>query len=68
VRPKKSPTPLIAAIYAGNTEAVDLLLRSGADTQLKDAFGNTPAEIARVAGRTDILGLLQAAQTRTSKR
>ena len=40
-------TPLMCAAAAGNTGAVELLLRSGADWRKKESKGATASDIAR---------------------
>ena len=39
-------TALHWAAYHGNQELITLLIKHGASTQLKDIFGNTPADLA----------------------
>ncbi len=54
-------TPLIAAVKANNTDAVNLLLAAGADPMAVDLAGVSAADVARDQGREDILALLDAA-------
>ncbi len=51
--------PIFTAISLDNTEAVKLLIKYGADVNVKeDLFGGTPIQKAALAGREDIVKLL----------
>jgi hypothetical protein len=47
-------TPLMLAIEAGEVDVIDYLLKHGADLDLKDASGETAADIARRQTSNDI--------------
>jgi ankyrin repeat protein len=61
-------TPLIAAATTGSEATVRLLLRAGADVNVKDALGNSPLQWARRRGETSIVRLLEQASTRPRPR
>jgi ankyrin repeat protein len=61
---RHGPTPLIMAATMGSEATIRLLLRAGADLTAKDALGNTPLEWARGRGETNIIRLLDKADTR----
>ena len=52
-------TPLIAAASAGSVDAVGWLLRHGAKTSLKDAFGNTALIAAKDRGADAVVAVLE---------
>src|SRR5438270_178954 len=52
---------LIAAIYQGNTSAVDSLIRSGASVNASNKHGTTPLYLASVQGEREIVALLLSA-------
>lgn len=52
-------TPLMLAVALGHTEAVSLLLQTGADTELRDINGATAEDLARLDGRWDLVHQLQ---------
>ncbi len=69
--PNESPppfhrTPLHIAAEHGQFEAILLLLVAGADPNLRDKDGHTPADLARNAGRVNILLLLESTAGETS--
>ncbi len=56
---KKLPEiSLHEAGFLGDVEAVETLIRAGADANVKDALGNTPLMIATIFGKTDVAVLL----------
>lgn len=60
IRDKASgQTPLMAAVLRGNTEIVALLLSKGADVEIGEKDGFTPAHGAGFQGRADIMRLLK---------
>lgn len=58
-------TPLLGAAYSEtvNTEAVQLLLKRGANVQAKAATGDTPLKLARKRGPTEIVAALEKKDT-----
>jgi ankyrin repeat protein len=61
VESKQMGTPLYAASFRGNLEAVILLLKAGADTSLgKDR--QSPIEAAKEGGHIEVVRLLQEHQ------
>ena len=61
--PNRSTALMMAARY-GSEEAVQLLLASGANAQLRNDRQMRPADFARSAGREQLAVLLEAAATR----
>jgi ankyrin repeat protein len=59
LRNDKGQTPLGGVAFKGYVEIATLLLDAGADP-LADQGGSTPADFATLAGKTEILALLQA--------
>ena len=59
LRNDKGQTPLGGVAFKGYAEIATLLLDAGADP-LADQGGSTPADFATLAGKTEILALLQA--------
>jgi len=62
-------TALIEAVVLGNggknhTETVELLVRAGADTEVKDRHGTTALGHARNRGYTEMIKILEAARGR----
>ena len=53
-------TPLGFAIVNGRAEAVQLLLKQGADRSVRDGAGRSYFDLAREAESQDILALLRA--------
>ena len=51
-------TPLLNAAYFGHTEAVDILLKAGADPNISSASGETPLLAAALGGYVEIGKLL----------
>jgi ankyrin repeat protein len=51
-------TPLHHAASHGRCSIIRLLLAHGASTSVKDTFGHTPADIARILQHDDALALL----------
>lgn len=54
-------TPVMMAARYGSEDAVDALLKAGADLQLRNDLGLSAADFARQAGRDSLAGRLQAA-------
>jgi ankyrin repeat protein len=54
-----STTPLVVAVQAGSAEIVRLLLQAGADPNVTDHYGKSPAVYANEANRPDIAELLR---------
>jgi ankyrin repeat protein len=54
-------TALIAAAAGGHAKTVEVLLRGGADPTIKSKDGKTAIEIARSAGHSEVVRILQAA-------
>ena len=52
-------TALIAAARTGNREIVTLLLRSGADAELRDSEGKTALDRAREAKQDEIASVIE---------
>jgi ankyrin repeat protein len=52
-------TPLHEAVTQGHIEAIEYLLSHGASPDKMNEFGETPVDIARLANRNDLVGLLQ---------
>ncbi|MFM9168216.1 MAG: ankyrin repeat domain-containing protein [Verrucomicrobiota bacterium] len=61
LRNDKGQTPLGGVAFKGHVEIARLLLAAGADPKA-DQGGSTPADFAALAGRTEILALLESAQ------
>jgi len=61
LRNDKGQTPLGGVAFKGHVEIARLLLAAGADPKA-DQGGSTPADFATLAGRTEILALLESAQ------
>jgi uncharacterized protein len=59
LRNAKGQTPLGGVAFKGYVEIATLLLDAGADP-VADQGGSTPADFATLAGKTEILALLQA--------
>jgi ankyrin repeat protein len=57
-------TALMAAARAGNLRAARLLLAAGAGVAARAQDGATPLSLARAAGRTEMISLLEAAGAR----
>ena len=53
-------TALMYAVRDNNPEFIDTLLKSGADTKLKNKAGQTAETIAQDRKRTEVLELLAA--------
>jgi hypothetical protein len=51
-------TPLEQAVWLGSSEAVERLVRSGADVNVRDGFGQTPLHIACNIGDQEKVSLL----------
>lgn len=56
-------TPLMQAAQYGTEEAVQVLLRAGADVRLEDRWENTAVDAARLSGRDFLVKQLQALMT-----
>ena len=52
-------TALHHACHAGDTGSVEELLRAGCAVDVEDAIGETAADVAETAGRSDLVDLLQ---------
>ena len=59
LRNAKGQTPLGGVAFKGYVEIATLLLDAGADP-VADQGGSTPADFATLAGKTEILALLQS--------
>ncbi|MEI6461823.1 MAG: ankyrin repeat domain-containing protein [Verrucomicrobiota bacterium] len=59
LRNAKGQTPLGGVAFKGYVDIATLLLDAGADP-VADQGGSTPADFATLAGKTEILALLQA--------
>ena len=66
LRNDKGQTPLGGVAFKGYVEIATLLLDAGADP-LADQGGSTPADFATLAGKTEILALLQARRENAAK-
>ena len=66
LRNAKGQTPLGGVAFKGYVEIATLLLDAGADP-LADQGGSTPADFATLAGKTEILVLLQAHRDNAAK-
>lgn len=51
-------TPLHAAAASGNVECMHILIKSGADIEAKNVYGNTPLHIACLNGHADAVTVL----------
>lgn len=51
-------TPLRAAAASGNVECMHILIKSGADIEAKNVYGNTPLHIACLNGHADAVTVL----------
>lgn len=59
---------MLAAAAAGKKEAVDFLLKKGADTQSVDQYGRTPLHEALTQGDPDVISLLLGKETRLKEK
>ena len=66
LRNDKGQTPLGGVAFKGYVEIATLLLDAGADP-MADQGGSTPADFATLAGKTEILALLQARSDNAAK-
>jgi len=66
LRNAKGQTPLGGVAFKGYVDIATLLLDAGADP-LADQGGSTPADFATLAGKTEILALLQARRDNAAK-
>ena len=66
LRNDKGQTPLGGVAFKGYVEIATLLLDAGADP-LADQGGSTPADFATLAGKTEILALLQSRRDNAAK-
>jgi ankyrin repeat protein len=66
LRNDKGQTPLGGVAFKGYVEIATLLLDAGADP-VADQGGSTPADFATLAGKTEILALLQARRDNAAK-
>ena len=66
LRNDKGQTPLGGVAFKGYVEIATLLLDAGADP-VADQGGSTPADFATLAGKTEILALLQARRDPAAK-
>jgi ankyrin repeat protein len=58
-----TPLLLAASIDFGDTEMIELLLRSGAHTESRNKAGETALDLARKYGHTHLIGRLAQAAT-----
>jgi uncharacterized protein len=66
LRNAKGQTPLGGVAFKGYADIATLLLDAGADP-VADQGGSTPADFATLAGKTEILALLQARRDKAAK-
>ncbi len=66
LRNDKGQTPLGGVAFKGYAEIATLLLDAGADP-VADQGGSTPADFATLAGKAEILALLQARRDNAAK-
>jgi len=66
LRNDKGQTPLGGVAFKGHVEIAALLLDAGADP-VADQGGSTPADFATLAGKTEILALLQRRQDQAAR-
>ena len=66
LRNDKGQTPLGGVAFKGYVEIATMLLDAGADP-LADQGGSTPADFATLAGKTEILALLQSRRDNAAK-
>jgi len=66
LRNDKGQTPLGGVAFKGYVDIATLLLDAGADP-VADQGGSTPADFATLAGKTEILALLQARRDNAAK-
>jgi ankyrin repeat protein len=66
LRNAKGQTPLGGVAFKGYVDIATLLLDAGADA-VADQGGSTPADFATLAGKTEILVLLQARRDNAAK-
>ena len=66
LRNDKGQTPLGGVAFKGYVEIATLLLDAGADP-VADQGGSTPADFATLAGKTEILALIQARRDNAAK-
>ena len=66
LRNAKGQTPLGGVAFKGYADIATLLLDAGADP-VADQGGSTPADFATLAGKTEILALLQARRDNAAK-
>jgi ankyrin repeat protein len=66
LRNAKGQTPLGGVAFKGYVDIATLLLEAGADP-VADQGGSTPADFATLAGKTEILALLQARRDNAAK-
>ena len=52
-------TPLHAAVQKGRKKAVELIIAKGTDITATDNKGQTPLQLAKEKGDTEIVGLLR---------
>lgn len=55
---KGGRTPLMAAIYTGQVDDIQILLKAGADIEAKDSKGLTPLLVATYQGKVEALSIL----------
>ncbi|GDY16859.1 putative ankyrin-like protein [Verrucomicrobiota bacterium] len=66
LRNEKGQTPLGGVAFKGHVDIARMLLAAGADP-LGDQGGSTPADFATLAGKTEILALLQSRRENAAK-
>ena len=52
-------TPLHEAVGQGNNEIIKILVTLGCRVKVKNDFGDTPLDIAKINDRSDIIELLK---------
>ena len=55
----RSGTPLHTAVYSRGTHIVEYLVKAGADTTITDMRGCTPADLARLRGKQELIPYLE---------
>jgi ankyrin repeat protein len=55
----RSGTPLHTAVYSRGTNIVEYLVKAGADTTITDMRGCTPADLARLRGKQELIPYLE---------
>lgn len=58
LKDKEGRTPLMVAVYTGNIDDVQILLKAGVNIEAKDSNGLTPLLVATYKGNAKVLGAL----------